>query len=131
MSNSIKYLAFILLLVFLNGCTKKSEETGSKPTFQILADKEKELNDREAKIKLKEIELEERERNLSVLEGHNTITGDTSKTTTQESDTSKMTEKQKKEEKKKETKKEIQKEITKKFENPAGTSEQIFSFARS
>jgi len=127
MSNSIKYLAIFLILFFINGCTKKSEETGSKPTFQILADKEKELNDREAKIKLKEIELEERERNLSVLEGHNTTNGDSLKTV-QEKDTSKMTEKQKKEEKKKETKKEIQKEITKKFENPAATVKDYYEY---
>jgi hypothetical protein len=128
MSNSIKYLAILLILTFVNGCTKKSEETGSKTTFQILADKEKELNDREAKIKLKEIELEEREKRLNGQETGNTQQTDTSKTKETVKDTSKMTEKQKKEEKKKETKKEIQKEITKKFENPAATVKDYYEY---
>lgn len=128
MSNSIKYLAILLILTFVNGCTKKSEETGSKTTFQILADKEKELNDREAKIKLKEIELEEREKRLNGQEtGNNQIT-DTTKTKETVKDTSKMTEKQKKEEQKKEKKKEIQKEITKKFENPAATVKDYYEY---
>lgn len=131
MSNSIKYLAILLILVFVNGCTKKSEETGSKTTFQILADKEKELNDREAKIKLKEIELEEREKRMNGIEGtDNQTPADTTTTTTQETpkDTTQMTEKQKKEEKKKEKKKEIQKEITKKFENPSATVKDYYEY---
>ena len=128
MRNLIKYLAIISLLFFAFGCTKKSEETGNKPTFQILADKEKELNDKEARLKLKEIELEEREKRLNGLEGNNlTTTGDTLATTTQteqKTDTTKLTEK----EKKQENKKEIQKEITKKFENPAGTVKDYYEY---
>jgi hypothetical protein len=129
MSNSIKYLAFILILVFISGCTKKSEDTGSKTTFQILADKEKELNDREAKLKLKEIELEEREKRLNGIEGTNTNPSDTTLTTQEiPADTSNMTGKQKSDEKKKEKKKEIQKEITKKFENPSATVKDYYEY---
>jgi len=125
MRNLIIYLAVISLGFFVFGCTKKSEESGNKPTFQILADKEKELNDKEARLKLKEIELEEREKRLNGLEGNNlTTTGDSLKLTEQKQDTTKLTEK----EKKKEKKKEIQKEITKKFENPAGTVKDYYEY---
>ena len=55
MSNYIKYIAFLTVLVFISGCTKERDDT-NKTSFQILADKEKELNDREARVKLKEIE---------------------------------------------------------------------------
>ena len=109
------------MIIFLTGCTKKSEENTTKPTFQILADKEKELNDKEARLKLKEIELEERERHLNQLEG--TTATDTS-ITQQVTDTSKMTQKEKKQQKKKE----IQKEITTKFENPASTVKDYYEY---
>lgn len=122
MRNSVKYLAVIVSLIFISGCTKKSEETGNKPTFQILADKEKELNDKEARLKLKEIELEEREKRLNLLEGNNQSTGDTTKITEIGKDTVKATEK------KQEKKKEIQKEITKRFENPAGTVKDYYEY---
>lgn len=123
MGKFIIYLIVISMIIFLTGCTKKSEENSSKPTFQILADKEKELNDREARLKLKEIELEERERHLNTLGG--TTTGDTSMMQNgQVKDTTKMTPKQKKQQKKKE----IQKEITKKFENPASTVKDYYEY---
>jgi hypothetical protein len=123
MRNLIKYLAVIFPLILIFGCTKKSDDTTNKPTFQILADKEKELNDKEARLKLKEIELEEREKRLNLLEG-NQQTGDTTKKTETPKDTTKMTEKEKKQEKKKE----IQKEITKRFENPAGTVKDYYEY---
>src|SRR5258706_4161817 len=119
MGNYIKYITVVFGLSLLIGCgTKDDPNTTNKSNIQYMADKEKELNDREAKIKLKEIELEEREKKVNMVE--NKQSPDTSKTNTPK-DTTKMTEKEKKEQKekeKKEKKKEIQQEISKKFENP-------------
>jgi len=123
MVNLIKYLSIFLVLFIVSSCTKKSEENSSKPTFQILADKEKELNDREARLKLKEIELDERERHLNQLAGTTGIT-DTSLTKNGLVDTTKITQKEKKLQKKKE----IQKEITQKFENPASTVKDYYEY---
>ncbi|HEY3250385.1 MAG TPA: hypothetical protein VGK25_04630 [Ignavibacteria bacterium] len=123
MGKLIIYLIVISMIIFLSGCTKKSEENSSKPTFQILADKEKELNDKEARLKLKEIELEERERHLNQLEGTNSFDTSTSQKE-QMKDTSRITQKEKKQQKKKE----IQKEITQKFENPASTVKDYYEY---
>lgn len=113
----ISLAALILFSAFI-GCGKKEDE--SKNNFQVLADKEKELNDREARIRLKEIELEEREKRLNLTEnGQNPL--DTSLSQT---DTSKTSEKK---EEKKELK-EIQKEITKKFENPTTTVKDYYEY---
>lgn len=129
MTNYFKYIGFIFVLIYLAGCSKDDSET-SKSSFQILADKEKELNDREARIKLKEIELEEREKKIGLHENSST------ENTTQLSDTAsvqmtqhqmdslKNAEKQRKQEKKKE----IQKEITKKFENPTSTVKDYYEY---
>jgi hypothetical protein len=118
-----KYIISILILVMLSvliGCGKK-DDSENKLNIQKLADKEKELNDREAAIRLKEIELEQREKNLNLIEqGKNPA--DTSMT--QKTDTSKATDKDKKIEKKKE----IQTEITKKFENPATTVKDYYEY---
>jgi len=119
-----KYIISILIFVIfaaLSGCGKK-DDSENKLNIQKLADKEKELNDREAAIRLKEIELEQREKRLNLLEqGKNPA--DTS-TASQTADTSKMTAK----EKKNLTKKEIQTEITKKFENPATTVKDYYEY---
>ncbi len=131
MSNYIKYIAIFAILVFITGCTKERDEQ-NKTSFQILADKEKELNDREARVKLKEIELEERERKLGMVENNSmqqttpTDTGTTNtRTVTQvQKDSVKKVEA----EKKKEKKKEIQKEITKKFENPTSTVKDYYEY---
>lgn len=130
MTNYIKYIAIFIFLIFLTGCTKEREET-NKSSFQILADKEKELNDREARIKLKEIELEEREKKLGIVEqpteNNNTPSAtDTSSTklTQNHKDSVKSVEKTSKQEKKKE----IQKEITKKFENPTSTVKDYYEY---
>lgn len=119
-----KYIISIITLVLLTafvGCGKK-DDSENKLNIQKLADKEKELNDREAAIRLKEIELEEREKKLNLLEQGKNPT-DTS-ALTQKTDTSKVTEK----DKKKENKKEIQSEITKKFENPATTVKDYYEY---
>lgn len=122
MRNIIKYLILSVLLLYIAGCSKNGDESGNKPTFQILADKEKELNDKEARLKLKEIELDERERRLNGLEGIDQSTlSDTSGISEQNSEENKETEKKKK-------KKEIQKEITKRFENPAGTVKDYYEY---
>ncbi|MCC7158695.1 MAG: hypothetical protein IT281_04065 [Ignavibacteria bacterium] len=127
MTNYIKYIAIFGLLVFVAGCTKDREET-NKSSFQILADKEKELNDREARVKLKEIELEEREKKLGIEQplSNTTTPTDTSSTqvTQQNKDSVKSVEKTSKQEKKKE----IQKEITKKFENPTSTVKDYYEY---
>lgn len=131
MSNYIKYIAILAILVFITGCTKEREEQ-NKTSFQILADKEKELNDREARVKLKEIELEEREKKLGMVENNSmqqTNPGDTGTTnihtiTQVQKDSVKKVEA----EKKKEKKKEIQKEITKKFENPTSTVKDYYEY---
>jgi hypothetical protein len=102
----------VLLSSFI-GCGKKEEDT-SKNNFQVLADKEKELNDREARIRLKEIELEEREKKLNGLES-----GQSSDTSMTSADTSGG---------EKKDLKEIQKEITKKFENPATTVKDYYEY---
>jgi hypothetical protein len=130
MSNYIKYIAVLIILVFIAGCTKERDET-SKTSFQILADKEKELNDREARVKLKEIELEEREKKLGMVEN---TTNPNIPTDTGTVPTHNMTQIQKdsvkkvEAEKKKEKKKEIQKEITKKFENPTSTVKDYYEY---
>ncbi|MCC6865952.1 MAG: hypothetical protein IT280_07300 [Ignavibacteria bacterium] len=130
MSNYFKYIAILLLLIFSVGCTKERDET-SKTSFQILADKEKELNDREARVKLKEIELEEREKKLGLVDNssdqQNTNPTDTAgkhNFTQVQKDSLKKIEA----EKKKEKKKEIQKEITKKFENPTSTVKDYYEY---
>ena len=131
MSNYIKYIAVLTILIFITGCTKEREEQ-NKSSFQILADKEKELNDREARVKLKEIELEEREKKLGTVENNSmqqTTPTDTNTTNTQnvtqvQKDSVKKVEKEKKQEKKKE----IQKEITKKFENPTTTVKDYYEY---
>ncbi len=130
MSNYIKYIAVLAILIFVAGCTKERDET-SKTSFQILADKEKELNDREARVKLKEIELEEREKKLGMVEN---TTNTNIPTDTGTVPTLNMTQVQKdsvkkvEAEKKKEKKKEIQKEITKKFENPTSTVKDYYEY---
>lgn len=131
MSNYIKYIAFLTIVIFISGCTKDRDET-NKTSFQILADKEKELNDREARVKLKEIELEEREKKLGLVESPTTQNNTPADTTTihntsltqVQKDSLKKVEKEKKQEKKKE----IQKEITKKFENPTSTVKDYYEY---
>ncbi len=128
MTNYIKYIAILSIMLFVMGCTKDREET-NKTSFQILADKEKELNDREARVKLKEIELEEREKKLGIVEqpsDNNTAPLDTTSTsvTQNHKDSVKNVEKTSKQEKKKE----IQKEITKKFENPTSTVKDYYEY---
>lgn len=133
MSNYIKYIAILSVLFFTYGCTKEREET-NKTSFQILADKEKELNDREARVKLKEIELEEREKKLGMMESGNTNNQQTTQTDTSTAHLQNLTQVQKdsvkkvEAEKKKEKKKEIQKEITKKFENPTSTVKDYYEY---
>lgn len=130
MSNYIKYIAVLVILVFITGCTKERDET-SKTSFQILADKEKELNDREARVKLKEIELEEREKKLGLVENNSNpnIPTDTGTVSTQNmTQVQKDSVKKVEAEKKKEKKKEIQKEITKKFENPTSTVKDYYEY---
>lgn len=110
----------LTLLLGLYSCGSKDDD---KPNFQVLADKEKELNDREARIKLKEIELEEREKKLNLSEfGENATETDT--TSTSVTDTSSV----KKQTQKTEKKKEIQKEMSKKFENPTVTVRDYFEY---
>ena len=129
MTNYIKYIAILGILFFMTGCTKDREET-NKTSFQILADKEKELNDREARVKLKEIELEEREKKLGV----EPTSDNTSTTTPTDTSTTKITQTHKDSVKnvektsKQEKKKEIQKEITKKFENPTSTVKDYYEY---
>ena len=129
MSNYIKYIAILATLVLIFGCSKEKDET-NKTSFQILADKEKELNDREARVKLKEIELEERERKMGI--GDNTslqnTPGDTSSIPTDISQVQRDSLKKVEQVKKKEKKKEIQKEITKKFENPSSTVKDYYEY---
>ncbi len=131
MSNYIKYIAVFAVLILIAGCTKDREET-NKSSVQILADKEKELNDREARVKLKEIELEEREKKLGGVE--NTTTLPNSPVDTNSVTHKNMTQVQKdsvkkvEQEKKQEKKKEIQKEITKKFENPTTTVKDYYEY---
>lgn len=130
MSNYIKYIAVLAILIFVTGCTKERDET-SKTSFQILADKEKELNDREARVKLKEIELEEREKKLGMVENttNPNIPTDTGTVPTQNmTQVQKDSVKKVEAEKKKEKKKEIQKEITKKFENPTSTVKDYYEY---
>ncbi len=132
MSNYIKYIAVLAILLFITGCTKEREEQ-NKTSFQILADKEKELNDREARVKLKEIELEEREKKMGMVENtstdQNTSTDTVSTTVTQNmTQVQKDSVKKVEAEKKKEKKKEIQKEITKKFENPTTTVKDYYEY---
>ena len=112
----ISLITLVLLGLFLS-CGK--DDSDNKSNFQVLADKEKELNDREAALRLKEKELEEREKNLNRVEGldtSSTSVNDTSKTTGKEDEKSQ--------------KKEIQKEITKKFENPATTVKDFMNIYR-
>ncbi|HMQ78864.1 MAG TPA: hypothetical protein PKE39_09340 [Ignavibacteria bacterium] len=130
MSNYIKYIAVLAILSFITGCTKERDET-SKTSFQILADKEKELNDREARVKLKEIELEEREKKLGLIENTSSqnMPTDTGTVSTQNMTQVQIDSVKKVEaEKKKEKKKEIQKEITKRFENPTATVKDYYEY---
>jgi len=112
-------LAVFLALVAFMGCGKK-DDPSNKNNLQYIADKEKELSDREAKIRLKEVELEEREKKLNLIESGKNPT-DTSKIS-QNIDTSKSDKKNKTD------KKEIQKEISKKFENPATTVKDYYEY---
>lgn len=114
MRNYIISLAALVLLSALIGCGKKEDEE-SKNNFQVLADKEKELNDREARIRLKEIELDERERRLNLLEN--------GMDTSLALDTTGVTGNNEKKDIK-----EIQKEISKKFENPATTVKDYYEY---
>ncbi len=130
MSKYIKYIAILIILFFIVGCSKESGEQ-NKTSFQILADKEKELNDREARVKLKEIELEERERRMGTSENTSTQTTPTDTSSTSQinltqisKDSLKKVEKVKKEVKKNE----IQKEITTKFENPQSTVKDYYEY---
>lgn len=129
MCNYIKYITVVFGLSLLIGCGAKDDpNTTNKSNIQYIADKEKELNDREAKIKLKEVELEEREKRLNIVDSKHT--SDTSGVTTPK-DTTRLTEKEKKLEKEKEKqekKKEIQQEITKKFENPVNTVKDYYEY---
>jgi hypothetical protein len=110
----ISLAALILFSAFI-GCGSKDDE--SKTNFQVLADKEKELNDREARIRLKEIELEERERKLDIYEtGQDTSWGINDTTGVSEEKTEKK------------DLKEIQKEITRKFENPSTTVKDYYEY---
>jgi hypothetical protein len=118
----ITLLGFSLLI---GGCGKKEDTESNKNTLQILADKEKELNDREARVRLKEIELEEREKKLNLYETGNNPSDTTKMNQTQVTDTSKTKNKQ---ETKNEKKKEIQKEISKKFENPTTTVKDYYEY---
>jgi len=115
MRNYIISLAALVLLSALIGCGKKDDEESSKNSFQVLADKEKELNDREARIRLKEIELDEREKKLNLLEN--------GQDTSLAFDTTGVTGKDEKKDMK-----EIQKEISKKFENPATTVRDYYEY---
>lgn len=133
MTNYIKYIAVIFTVIVFFGCSKDNTNETSKTSFQILADKEKELNDREARLKLKEIELEEREKKMGTVENTGTQTPttqnptDTSavkQMTQHQKDSVKTVDKQKKQEKKKE----IQKEITQKFENPSSTVKDYYEY---
>src|SRR5437016_9965550 len=131
MNNYIKIISIIIIFSGFIGCTKKDEDvTTNKTNIQYLADKEKELNDREAKIKMKEIELDEREKKLGTTDNNknNTTAPDTSNMTQQAKDSLKAAEKKKKDESKKEKKKEIQQEITKKFENPTSTVKDYYEY---
>lgn len=119
MKNYFISALLLLTLLFLSSCGKKDEE--NKPSFQILADKEKELSDREARIKLKEIELEEREKKLGQLETKQENPADTSKIA---GDTTGV----KQDKQKPDKKKEIQKEMSKKFENPSITVRDYFEY---
>lgn len=130
MANYIKYIAIFALVAGFAGCSKDDNET-SKTSFQILADKEKELNDREARVKLKEIELDERERRMNSGElpssqntSQHTDTTGMHLLSQQQKDSVKTVEKEKKQQKKKE----IQKEITKKFENPTATVKDYYEY---
>ena len=130
MSNYIKYIAVLAILFFVAGRTKERDET-SKTSFQILADKEKELNDREARVKLKEIELEEREKKLGMIENTSSqnIPTDTGTVPTHNmTQVQKDSVKKVEVEKKKEKKKEIQKEIAKRFENPTSTVKDYYEY---
>jgi hypothetical protein len=111
MKNYFIYGILFIFIIPFQSCSKDNE----KPTIQILADKEKELNDREARIKLKEIELEERERKLSQLESDRQTSGDTANVTENDGEKS-------------EKKKEIQKEMSQKFENPTITVKDYFEY---
>jgi len=113
-----KYIITLAALIFFSafiGCGSKDDE--SKTNFQVLADKEKELNDREARIRLKEIELEEREKKLGMVDNGQ----DTSWSL---KDTTGVSE----EKTEKKDMKEIQKEITKKFENPSTTVKDYYEY---
>jgi hypothetical protein len=125
MINYLKYIVVGIGIVVLIGCSKEKDET-SKTSFQILADKEKELNDREARLKLKEIEIEEREKKLNVFDkGYSDIDNpDLTQLTKHQQDSVKKLEK----EVKQKTKKEIQKEITTKFENPSSTVKDYYEY---
>lgn len=100
---------------------EKGDQT-TQNNLQYYADKDKELNDREAKVRLKEAELEQREKNVSQLENQkNKI--DTTKTT-QVTDTTKKGDKKDN----KKSKEEIQKDMTKKFENPVTTVKDYYDY---
>ncbi|MCX7877370.1 MAG: hypothetical protein N2510_01875 [Ignavibacteria bacterium] len=127
MSNYIKYIVVLLpSFLFLN-CSKDDPET-NKTSFQILADKEKELNDREARLKLKEIELEERERKLGYKNSESGDSADEEGKNLEVSEQTADSMKVRESIRKKEVKKEIQKEISKRFENPAGTVKDYYEY---
>ncbi|RPI16763.1 MAG: hypothetical protein EHM58_11150 [Ignavibacteriae bacterium] len=127
MNKSFIIIAFAISFA-IGGCGSKDEgDNNSKNSLQILADKEKEINDREARVRLKEIELEEREKRLNLVENGQTP-ADTTTMSQTPTDTSKQTADKK--ETKQETKKEIQKEITKKFENPTATVKDYYEYIK-
>jgi hypothetical protein len=126
-----KYFRLILLLplfTILIGCNKQDEQ--SKQNIQFFAEKEKELNDKEAKLLLKEKELEERERKLNLVENKETVnnTNDTTSTITKNQTPADTTKPKDEKKNKNEKKKDIQKDISKKFENPVTTVKDYFDY---
>lgn len=120
MNKTIAIFTLSFFVYAFSGCGNKDEQE-NKTNMQYLIDKEKELNDREAKIRLKEIELEEREKKLNLIEQGS----DTSQTDTK-TDTSKTSENKTDEN----DKKEVGKDITTKFENPTVTVKDYYEYIK-
>jgi hypothetical protein len=124
MTNYIKYIAILFTFILITGCGRDEQET-SKTSFQILADKEKELTERENRIKLREAELELLER--KILNKDTNFTDDVQSTdelTNSLPDTIKVKESSSR----KRVKKEIQKEISSRFENPTSTVRDYYEY---
>lgn len=121
MTKSFIYLIAVAFLITAIGCGKKGDQT-TQNNLQYYADKEKELSDREAKIRLKEAELEQREKNVGMLESQKNKPD--SIMTNQKPDSVKTTEKKDV----KKTNEEIQKDMNKKFENPATTVKDYYEY---